>query len=80
MKPYQPVSCDIHSQYELYIMRATPLFLKYSDSAEKEKSLHAKAIDLRTRQGEEWLLVQASNEKPFSIRLDHIIECLIDTK
>ncbi len=74
MKPYQPVSCDMHSQYELYVMHAPTLSLRYRDKNGNEQCTQAKAIDLLTRRGEEWLVIK-TDDGEHSIRLDHIHYC-----
>ena len=74
MQPYQAVSCELHSQYELYIMRAHPVIVSYRDQHGRTQSLQAKAIDLVTQQGAEWLRLK-TDAGECDIRLDQIILC-----
>lgn len=56
-------------------MHAEPLSLVFRDHHGKQQSMQAIAIDLLTRQGEEWLIIRTDVGIEHSIRLDHIIHC-----
>ncbi len=71
---YQPIGCDIYSEYELAIMHRTHLRLHWRDAA----GLHHLALllprDLETCQGEEFLHAEDSAGERYRIRLDYILE------
>ncbi|MDH5407834.1 MAG: transcriptional antiterminator, Rof [Gammaproteobacteria bacterium] len=68
---YQPVSCDIHSEYELAIMHKKHLTLCWDDHGQII-SANVLPLDLITREKQEFLLVKDENDKRLEIRLDHI--------
>ncbi len=75
---YTPIDCSLHSEYELAIMHGTRLQVSWRDA---EGSLRIEVlvpVDLRTRQGEEFLAAidHVGNER--EIRLDRIMgsKCL----
>jgi len=71
---YIPVSCQLHSEYELAIMHAQTLQLIWRTATGKLATETLKPYDLITREGSEFLLVQSANGEDKKIRLDKIIE------
>ena len=71
--PYQPVSCALHSEYELAIIRKTKLELVYLDDKQEQHTLRVYPIDLQTSNGEEFLLTKTTAGEALRIRLDHIL-------
>jgi len=74
---YTPISCDLHSQYELAIMHKNKLALTYKlhdCSIVKHTVL---PLDLQTKNKAEYLLILDSKNKKICIRLDHILEMRI---
>jgi Rho-binding antiterminator len=80
MKPtdYTPIDCGLYSEYELAIMHGARLQLRWRDVEGFPRIEVLIPVDLRTRQGEEFLVVidHAGDER--EIRLDHILgsKCL----
>ncbi len=73
MKPYHPISCALHSQYELWIMHADNIVIDYRQADAEDCQVSGIGIDLMTRHGEEFIVVQATDDSSVTIRLDHII-------
>lgn len=70
MKHYQPISCDFHSELELFALRQQPVEISYQPPNSTEPTtIFATIQDLFTRNGEEFLLLPDGNE----IRLDQLI-------
>ncbi len=70
---YTPINCDRHSQYELAIMHRTPLQLVWRDAIGLDHVCTVVPIDLKTEQGEEFLLAQDHTGQAIRIRLDRIM-------
>ena len=66
---YQPVSCGIHSEYELAIMHNQRLCIKWQDSIKERHTLFAMPNDIFTRDHAEYLLVtdEAGTQKAATI-------------
>ena len=74
-RPYQPVSCRLHSEYELAILQKRSLCLSWYKEGERMPDLLITPLDIVTRNGAEYLLVNSpAPDATFSIRLDYIIE------
>ena len=71
-KGYIPVSCDIHSQFELFIMHNSSIQLDWQDENDKTFSEIVKPRDVQTKSGEEFLLVLNKRNETIKIRLDRI--------
>ena len=71
---YIPVSCQLHSEYELAIMHAQQLQLIWQGPTGELITDILKPYDLITREGSEFLLAQSANGEDKKIRLDKIIE------
>jgi Rho-binding antiterminator len=75
MKTYRPISCDFHSELELFAMRQQPVEITYRTfasptGADGNETTICEAIkDLYTRNGEEFLLLPDGSE----IRLDQLV-------
>lgn len=69
MKTYQPISCDFHSELELFALRQQPVEIRYTTIAGNEAIISAPIQDLYTRNGEEFLLLPDGSE----IRLDQLV-------
>jgi len=69
--PYQPVSCELHSQFELLAMHGTPCRLKLK-SAQKPEILTGQITDIITRDKAEYLILKDSEGKTRQVRLDDI--------
>ena len=76
-KDYQPISCDLHSQYELAIMHRSNLQLTYKTENDSHVTNIVMPVDVQTKNKAEYLIANTSDTKNISIRLDHIIEMRI---
>jgi len=73
LDPYKPVACDIHSEYELAIMRRTSLRLAWYDRHGQRRIGRVMPLDLYCRMGIEYLMVQCHKGRRHEIRLDRIM-------
>ena len=69
---YKPIDCSLYSEYELAIMHGTRLQLSWRDAVGTSRIEVLVPVDLRTRQGEEFLVVKDHNGLEREIRLDRI--------
>ena len=69
---YQPISCDLHSEYELLAMHRTPVVVQYRDEDGTENHFQGRVIDVSTRQDGEYLKLEGE-ETTVEIRLDRIL-------
>ena len=70
-RPYQPIACDLYSQFELAIMHRLRIRLRWIE----DNVIHDQAvtpIDLRTLQHAEFLVCRVGAAAPFLVRLDRI--------
>ncbi len=74
---YQPVSCDLHSQYELAIMHKNKLALTWLTDEQVKTTSNVFAIDVQTKNKAEYLIAESIDKKKLCIRLDHITEMRI---
>ncbi len=75
MTDYKPIDCGLYSEYEVAILHRSRLRLTWRDSTE---TVHIEVLtpnDLRTRQGEEFLVVTGQDGRQQEIRLDRILHC-----
>lgn len=68
---YQPVSCDLHSEYELLAMHRTPVTVQYLDNEGAEQHFQGQVTDVFTRDGAEYMRLQAGDAE-LEVRLDRI--------
>lgn len=69
MKIYQPISCDFHSELELFALRRRPVEIRYTTVDGGEAIISQPIQDLCTRNSEEFLLLPDGSE----IRLDQLV-------
>ena len=69
---YIPISCDLHSQYELAIMHNKSLLLNWQDENSLSHEAKVTPLDVITRNRAEYLKVLDSEGKENLIRLDRI--------
>lgn len=73
--PYKPISCELHSEYELAIMHKNKIYLTWRKDGEVVTETNVIPVDVHTKNKAEYLVVKTSEQnKLFSIRLDYIIE------
>jgi len=75
MSDYKPIDCGLYSEYEVAILHRSKLRLSWRDSPETVRIEVVTPNDLRTRHGEEFLLVSGQDGRQQEIRLDHILHC-----
>ncbi len=68
MKTYQPIDCQLHSQYELFCMHNS-----FINVATKEFTFKGKAINIVIKDKAEFLSLEIAEGKRIAIRLDTII-------
>jgi Rho-binding antiterminator len=73
MSDYQPIACGLYSQYELAVMRRTPLTLCWRgvDGLSHLETLLPQ--DLETCKGEEFLVLLNTAGERLRVRLDRIL-------
>jgi len=71
--PYTPVSCAVHSEYELAIMHKQLLEMTWQGEDGQEYSDLVTPLDLQSRHHQEFLLGRLADNTEVSIRLDRII-------
>ncbi len=72
MSDYTPVDCGVYARYELAIMRRRRLRLTWRDEDGLTRIDTVRPLDLETRAGEEFLLIEDSAGRQRRIRLDRI--------
>ena len=72
MSDYRPIACELHSQYEVVIMRQQFIPLNWIDSNDAQHHEMLQPYDLIASQGEEFLLAKTKDNKDRKIRLDRI--------
>jgi len=73
--PYQAISCDLHSQYELAIMHKNKLFLTWRNKEGIVTETDISPVDIQIKNKAEYLVAKKHGKTDvFLIRLDHIIE------
>lgn len=80
MKPdndkYQPISCELHSQYELAIMHKNKLSLTLRTDNSNSSNKIVTPTNIETKDKAEYLII-ADGNKNSRIRLDHILKMRI---
>jgi len=77
---YQPISCSLHSEYELAIMHGRILKLKWHDENGEVLSKKLKPVEIKTRDKQEFLVAWDVNNVIYEIRLDKIIHSDVSEK
>lgn len=68
---YQPISCASYDQYEIAIMHGSKLRLTWQ-SGNVTYDQVVTPLNLRTKQGEEFLILRLASGEIAEVRLDHI--------
>ena len=71
---YKAVSCELHSQYELAILRKQTLRIKWLDSNGNAHASNLLPEDIYTREREEFLMTRNEKGEPVELRLDKITD------
>lgn len=73
IEPYTPITCGLHSEYELAIMRRASLRIGWLDDSGQQRIGTLLPIDLQTREHVEYLVARDVNNALHHIRLDRIL-------
>lgn len=72
--PYKPISCDLHSQYELAIMHRKTLCLTWLEEGESVTKTDITPVDVQTKNKAEFLIAKTQEQDEVVIRLDQITQ------
>lgn len=71
---YTPISCELHTKFELWIMHREKLRLAWQDVDGRGHIGIVSPTDMRAQSGSEFLyFTELAEDKSHRIRLDHII-------
>jgi Rho-binding antiterminator len=73
MSDYTPIDCGLYSRYELAILRRHRLRLSWRDAGGLARIDTVTPVDLATRGGEEFLVIEQSDGHRLDVRLDRIV-------
>ena len=68
--PYKPIACSLHDEYEIAIMHKKYLNIKWVDHNGIYQTDKVLPKDILVKDGEEFLVANASDKKELFIRLD----------
>lgn len=72
---YTPIPCALYDSYEIAIMHGVQLQLVWIDDNQRHNITVVNPVDLKTRQGVEFLIAKTDDGKCLQLRLDHIQSC-----
>ncbi len=75
MNPYQPISCELHSQYELYALHKTQCAIQYKDAKNHIIKTEGIIDDIYVRNHAEYCRLINTHQHKIEIRLDRITSC-----
>lgn len=70
-KPYQPIACALHDQYEIAIMYKKQLDISWSDNTGSHTA-RVLPKDILVKDRQEFLIAESQDKKQHCIRLDMI--------
>ncbi len=70
---YRPIDCNLHSQYELYIMHHELLRMAWLDELGQEHLDLLMPKDMLTELGAEYIVCENNHDMDVKIRLDRIV-------
>ena len=73
MSDYTPIDCGLYSRYELAILRRRRLRLSWRAAGGLTRIDTVTPIDLETRSGEEFIVIEQSDGHRVEVRLDRIV-------
>jgi len=73
LDPYKPIACNVHSEYELAVMRRTRLRLAWREASGQRRIGWVLPLDIYSRRGVEYMVVQSHDGDRHEIRLDKIL-------
>ena len=71
-KPYKPIACALHDEYEIAIMQKKYILLKWLDNSGEYHKVNVLPKDIRVRNREEFLIAVTPDKEELCIRLDEI--------
>ena len=71
-RPYIPIACALHDEYEIAVMRKKPLCIKWLDENNQRHTEKVFPKDVMVKNKEEFLVAIASDNTERCIRLDRI--------
>lgn len=75
-KPYEPIACALHDEYEIAIMHKKHLSIKWLDDSDKQHTAKVLPIDILVKDREEFLVARTQDStqdnENLCIRLDKI--------
>ena len=72
-QPYEPITCGLHSEYELAIMHRASLHIGWLDDNGQQRIGTLQPLDLQTCNHIEYLVARDSLGATHHIRLDRIL-------
>lgn len=72
MSEYQPIACALHSEYESLAMARTTVQARWRDNNGHTRETIGRVVDVRTRNGEEFMVLAREHGQAMEIRLDRI--------
>ena len=73
MSDYTPIDCGLYGRYELAILQRRRLRLSWRDDGGLARIDTVTPLDLETRSGEEFLVIEQSDGHRLDVRLDRIV-------
>ena len=70
-EPYTPVACVLHERLEYAVLRRLTLQLRWSDDSGSHTA-RVRPLDVKTRDGAEWLMLRRPDGVVVEVRLDRI--------
>ncbi len=71
-RPYKPIACSLHDEYEIAIMQRKSISIKWLDDRGDYHSGRVLPIDILVRDKEEFLVARTQDNEALCIRLDKI--------
>ena len=71
-KPYQPIACSLHDEYEIAIMHKKHISIKLTDDNGEHHTEKVLAKDILVKNKEEFLVANTQDNKVLCLRLDKI--------
>lgn len=71
-EPYRPIACAPHSELEVAVLRREPIEALCAEPDATPRAVSGRAVDLRARDGAEFLTVETEGGGLVSLRLDHL--------
>jgi transcriptional antiterminator Rof (Rho-off) len=70
---YRPIPCALYSGLEVAVMCGEALDVSYDEAEGTSRQLGGRAVDLRAREGVEYLLLARGDADPVWLRLDRLL-------